>query len=46
MSGVEEGIIFNSNKKENIHFSTMDEAEEFSFFVENLLQESKQQQLK
>lgn len=43
MSGIEEGIIFNSNKKDNIHFSTMDEAEEFAFFVENLLQENKQQ---
>ena len=42
ISGVEEGVIFDSQRRESIHFSTMDEAEEFVFFVENLLQENKQ----
>lgn len=42
ISGIEVGIVFDSQRRENIHFSTMDEAEEFVFFVENLLQENKQ----
>lgn len=41
VSGIEIGMLFDSNRKENVHFSTMDEAEEFVFFVENLMKENK-----
>ena len=37
-------MLFDSHRRENIHFGTMDEAEEFVFFVENLLHENKQRQ--
>lgn len=33
ISGIEVGIVFDSHRRENIHFTTMDEAEEFAFFV-------------
>lgn len=40
LNGVEVGFLIDSKKKENVHFGTMDEAEEFVFFVENLLKDS------
>lgn len=40
VSGVEVGMIIDSKRRENVHFATMDEAEEFLFFVENLMREN------
>ena len=41
VSGVEEGFLLDSKRRENLHFATMDEAEEFVFFVGQLRSESR-----
>lgn len=33
-------MIIDSKRRENVHFATMDEAEEFLFFVDNLMREN------
>jgi hypothetical protein len=40
LTGIEVGMLIDSKRRENVHFGTMDEAEEFIFFVENLMKES------
>jgi cystathionine beta-lyase family protein involved in aluminum resistance len=42
--GKEEGIIFDSTRKQLLHFTTMDELDEFIFYVENIMQENNPQE--
>ena len=37
MKGKEEGMIFNSTRKQTLHFKTIDEVEEFIFYIENIM---------
>ena len=44
MRGKEEGMIFDSKRKEMLHFKTIDEVEEFIFYIENIMAENNPQE--
>lgn len=44
LNGLEEGVIFNSKKKESIHFETLDEVEEFVYYVNSIPEQKKEEE--
>jgi hypothetical protein len=38
--GTESGIIFDSKKKQTLHFKTIDELEEFIFYIDNIMKDN------
>lgn len=44
LKGKEEGVIFDSTRKQIVHFKTVDEVEEFIFYIENIMAENNPQE--
>ncbi len=42
--GTEEGKIFDSTRKQVIHFKTVDELEQFVFYIENIMKDNNPQE--
>jgi len=44
LKGKEEGMIFDSTRKQVLHFKTIDEVDEFIFYIENIMVENNPQE--